>query len=71
MTNAARTSPPLRWRRRRIVRYAPLPTLTKGCLPACLVPARLLLLHGVIGVAWLDPGRRERVAWHSACHIHG
>ena len=53
-------------RRRRIVRYAPLPTLTKGCLPASLQPGPSAWLHGTaIGVAmsarWvLERGREFR-----------
>ena len=59
MTNAARTlwyfSFPLNCRRRRIVRYAPLPTLTKGCLPASLLPEPSAWLHGTMALplAWL------------------
>ena len=40
--------------RRRIVRYAPLPTLTKGCLPSFLPSSQPACLHGTaIGVARL------------------
>ena len=59
-------------RRRRIVRYAPLPTLTKGCLPASLQPGLSAWLHGTaIGVdmsaRWIL--ERGRVSWHVIHYI--
>ena len=69
-------SPSLNCRRRRIVRYAPLPTLTKGCLPASLQPGPSAWLHGTaIGVAmsarWiLERGREFRGMSYTISPIH-
>ena len=71
-------SPSLNCRRRRIVRYAPLPTLTKGCLPASLLPEPSAWLHGTMALplawlcrlagSWRERERESFVACHTLYH---